>query len=66
MNHCAFFLFFFFFVVVGMEPSALHMLGKRSTTELHPSSYTGISYGPRTVPGTWEGFDKYLLDKVSR
>lgn len=29
------FSFFFFFVVLGIEPRALHMLGKQSTTKPH-------------------------------
>lgn len=30
------FLSFFFYSVLGIKPRALHMLGKSSTTELHP------------------------------
>jgi hypothetical protein len=29
---------FIFFPVLGLEPKALYMLGKDSTTELHPKS----------------------------
>jgi hypothetical protein len=29
-------LFFFFIVMLGIEPSALHILGKGSTAEVHP------------------------------
>ena len=32
----SFFFFFFFFWDLGTEPRALHLLGKRSTTELNP------------------------------
>jgi hypothetical protein len=37
MHFCLSFFFFFFHLVLVMEPRVLHMLGKLSTTELHPS-----------------------------
>jgi hypothetical protein len=33
--------YFLFLVVLGVEPRALHMLGKCSVTELHPSPQGG-------------------------
>jgi hypothetical protein len=36
-NQMEFVLFCFVFFGAGIKPRALHMLGKRSTTKLHPS-----------------------------
>jgi hypothetical protein len=33
----------FFFPVLGMEPRTWYMLGKDSTTELHPANYFYLS-----------------------
>lgn len=33
----------FYFSVLGIKPRALHMLGKRSATELHPRPPEGLS-----------------------
>jgi hypothetical protein len=36
LTNCVVFFCFFFFAVLGMETRASHMLGKHSTTKLHP------------------------------
>jgi hypothetical protein len=36
------FVFLSFSTVPGIEPRALHMLGKHSTTKLHPQPSTGV------------------------
>jgi hypothetical protein len=53
--------FLFFFPVLGMEPRALHMLGKCSTTEVQPQPHPpifylnrwGLTILPRLAPNSW-------------
>jgi hypothetical protein len=49
--------FFFFFAVLGMDPRATLMLGKRSTTDTHLQPSSWVPLFAKDLPEIKEEFD---------